>query len=122
MPSVFCEQNGSPIFDKDGNIIIAYDKVEFKQRLLNVFRTQKGSEPLFYEYGFDAIALGFGPAVQRDYHLTSLVVDALNISNIQDMYGISQINGSVTGSTGIISFTVIDNRENVYEETFEVSY
>lgn len=79
MTTVFVDDTGSPIVDQSGKLVFIRQSGEFKQRIMNVMNTQRGSESVKYDYGFNAITLVKGaPNADREMLIKSLILEALN--------------------------------------------
>jgi hypothetical protein len=119
MVSIMCEPNGTPIINANGNLTFLAGKKEFRQRIFNLFNTQVGSEEFYPEYGFDLISAESLPPTNRDQLLQILVVNALNVDQIQDLYGIRSVESTFTGTTGVINIELTDVNGNEYSETYD---
>jgi len=122
MVSILCEPNGSPILDANGNLTFLAGTKEFRQRIFNLFNTQLGSEEFYPEYGFDLFTAENLPPTNRDQLLQILVIDALNVYQIQDLYGIKSVETAFTGSTGVVNIVLTDVNGNDYSETYDYEF
>jgi len=121
MVSIFCEPCGSPIVDAQGNLYFLTDRAEFRQRLNNLFNTQVGSEVFYPEYGFDIFNVSqLPPGESKITLLRNMVIEALNVYQVQSLYGIRSVEASITGTTGIVNIQVTDTSANEYTEVLEV--
>jgi len=123
MTSIFVDKLGIPIIDGQGNILFLTDQLEFKQRIFNIFSTQRGSEPFYPDYGFDIHSATILPPNARDQLLKMLATEALNVNAVQDLLAIKKIDAYiVSGTTGIISLDIMDIKGNEYKDTLGVTY
>ena len=112
--------SGTPMVDKDGNILFFTDREEFKYRVYNVFNTQTGSEPFAPNYGFDQMAMKKATPRVRPLLLRSLATEALNPLYLEGLISLNSIAGTFTGSTGIVSFNATDSFNNNYNQNMLV--
>ncbi len=106
MPTFFVDQSGTPIIDPHGCLMLITGSTELKQRINNVFNTQRGSESLCVDYGFDLIA--FVSTAQYLGPIQALrlsAIDALTPSKIYDMESLDKIECYITGTTGFIDIS-----------------
>jgi hypothetical protein len=126
MTSILVDSRGSPVFDAQGNIQTLHTTQEFKQRLLNAFKTQLGTEIFFPTYGFDFMTACRLPNNGRKELLKMLALETLNFDSIQNLMIINScevyLQTGASATTGIIAFTLTDNLENRYSDTIGVAY
>ena len=110
MTTMLIGESGTPVIDAQGNLISISGDTEMKQRIANVFSTQKNSETLFLEYGFDTATLLRGShTISPSLLLRSLAVDALNPKNVEGLNTLYGVETMVSGGIGFVSLTVKDD-------------
>jgi hypothetical protein len=106
MPTFFVEQTGTPIIDPHGCLMPITGVTELKQRINNVFNTQRGSESLFVDYGFDLISfISSSQYLNPIQALRIAAIDALTPSKIFDMESLDKLECYITGTTGFIDIS-----------------
>ena len=106
------DDNGSPILDDVGKPIQIDDIAELKQRLIDIFRNQIGSDLLLPRYGFDLLTANelHGNENSVAYMIKPLVADALDPDLIIGVNSIDRIEVKV--ESGIVDVEIQLTRSN----------
>lgn len=121
MTSILTNKQGGPVFDGKGALRTITGNGEFRQRLVNVFSTQKYSETIFPEYGFDFISLSNNiDKIDKSIALRSVTVDALNPRNVYGLKELVSIDAQVTGTTGIVSLNILTDDGRKISENIRI--
>jgi len=121
MTSILIDSAGTPIIDFQGNMQTISGNAEFKQRLTNIFCTQKYSESLFPDYGFDYASLvkSIG-RIDRSLALRSAAIEALDPKNVLDVDELIDLQAIVTGTTGLISLNLRTDAGQIITQTLQI--
>ena len=120
--SIFIKDTGEPYVDSKGNLSFFTGDLQFKQRIINLFRTQKDSEPLYLGYGFDHITMVTASPSLRQQLAEIITADALNVQQVQDLYGIRNIDVTVVGKVINVAFNITATDGTNYSEQFNMEY
>ena len=88
MVSFLTDDSGDIYIDPQGQLVEIEGSDEIRQRIVNLFSTQKGSEIFNPEYGFDKVSMVRTPFVDDETSLHYYTMDALNPQNL---YGITAV-------------------------------
>jgi hypothetical protein len=113
--------NGSPIIDQKGNMFMVGYPTEMKQRIVNVFNTQYGTETFIPNYGFDMMAVPYIPSSEKERLFKILVYDAMNVELISNLYGIRSLEVSFTGAKAEVNMVLEDIEGRVYGEQIGIT-
>ena len=116
MSSVLINEGGSPIIDESGNFKMLDDELAMLQRIMNVMLTQKTSEPLNLEYGFDLKRfMEVTNPTNRNLMLRNLVAEAFNPRLVYNMQSLDGVTTSINedGSANV-SIDLTDTAGRVY--------
>jgi hypothetical protein len=113
--------NGSPIIDRKGNMVMVGYPTEMKQRIVNVFNTQYGTESFIPNYGFDMMAVPYIPSLEKERLFKILVYDAMNVELISNMYGIRSLEVSFSGARADVNMVIEDIDRRVYGEQIGIT-
>lgn len=117
MVSFLVDDAGDIYIDPQGQLVEIEGKDEIRQRIVNLFSTQKGSEIFNPEYGFDRVSVVRTPFIDEETSLHYHTVEALNPQNlygISDVYNINtETETSGTELIGKISLEVTVGGDNI---------
>jgi hypothetical protein len=88
MTTFLTDDAGDIYIDPQGQLKELDGVDEVRQRIVNLFSTQKGSEIFAPEYGYDRVAMVRAPLMDDETSLHYYVMEALNPQNL---YGISAV-------------------------------
>lgn len=115
MTTIFVDDSGSPIVDQSGKLIFVRTSGEFKQRIMNVLNTQRGSESVKSDYGFNKMALVHGiPNADREMLIKSLLIEALNPQEVYFLKTVQNISVEEVASGIIRAMMMLTD----YNDTF----
>ena len=121
MTSILIDSAGTPIINAQGNMFTVSGNVEFRQRLTNIFSTQRGTETIFPEYGFDYMNYSRSIGrIDRSIGLRSYASDALNPRNVLNMKELVDMSVTVTGTTGFIALNLLTNNGQIISQSLQL--
>ena len=108
---------GDPYLDGQGHLVPIFGVEELRQRIINLFNTQVGSEPFFETYGFDYLGFVRNTAADKNMLLYYYAVNALGKDVPYGFSSVQNIACQVTGTTGIVAFDATDTSGITYPYT-----
>lgn len=102
------DQKGSPIIDPQGNFQYISGLQEYKQRLINVFFTFRGSDILLPQYGFDYDTFYMLSAISGvSYALRAIIMDCFRPGIVFGLDHVTNADAYISGNTGYISLSAV---------------